>query len=111
MANWVVTGEKATYGALVPGTDFSWTEGTWGAFELAARVGQLQIDRDAFPIFADPATNARKVTGYTLGANWYWNRNVKLILNFDYNTFDGGSAAPVTAQSEKALFSRVQVQF
>jgi phosphate-selective porin OprO and OprP len=111
LANWVVTGEQASYGAVVPAKNFDWKAGNWGALELALRIGELRVDEAAFPVFADPQTQASKVSGYSLGANWYWNRHVKLSLNFDYNSFDGGAAGPVTAQSEKALFSRVQVQF
>ena len=48
-----------------------------------------------------------------VGANWYLNRNVKLMLDYDRSDFSGGSTAPgqVTAQDEQVIITRVQVSF
>ena len=48
-----------------------------------------------------------------MGANWYLNRNVKLMLDYDQSDFRGGSTAPgqITAQDEKVIISRIQVSF
>jgi phosphate-selective porin OprO/OprP len=110
-AHWVLTGEDATYRGVTPKTSFSWKDGTWGAWEIAARVGELSIDDDAFPIFANPATSASKVRGYTLGVNWYLNRNLKGALNFEHSDFTGGSTGTITREDESAVLSRLQVRF
>ena len=52
--SYVLTGENASYRSVSPAQSFDLTKGTWGAFEVAARYSELNVDKDAFPIFADP---------------------------------------------------------
>ncbi len=110
-ASWVLTGENAGYNGVTPRQNFSLSDGTWGAWELAARYSQLDIDNDTFPLFSNPATSATKVSSYTLGVNWFLNRNVKLILNYDHSNFSGGSSGAVTGRNENALLTRAQLSF
>jgi phosphate-selective porin OprO and OprP len=89
------------------------TDGGWGAFEVVARIQQMNLD-DA--IFADKfatSTSARQATAWAAGLNWYLNSNVKLNLNYEHTTFEGGSAAAnsPTAKPEHVILSRVQFQF
>lgn len=109
--HYVLTGEDAGYRGVTPATNFSWQEGTWGAFEVAARYGEFEIDPDAFPLFANAATAARSAKGTTLGVNWYLNRSVKASLNFEHTSFEGGPANVVTRENEKAIFTRVQLRY
>jgi len=84
----------------------------WGALELVARVGQLSLDRDAFPAYVAPGS-AREATEFGVGLNWYLNSNLRLYLNYEHTRFDGGSQAKgaVTAGDENAVLGRVQVSF
>jgi phosphate-selective porin OprO/OprP len=114
--HYVLTGEDASYRGVTPATAFNWAAGTWGAFEIAARYGILEIDEAAFEgtsatWFANPATSAREAKGTTLGVNWYLNRNVKASLNFEHTDFVGGASGPVTRENEKAIFTRVQLRY
>ncbi len=108
---WVLTGEDAGSRGVRPRQDFNWANRTWGAWEIAARYSELDIDDDVFPVFADPANSASKVGSYTLGVNWYLNRNVKLALNFEHSDFTGGPSGPVSRRDENAIFSRAQISF
>jgi phosphate-selective porin OprO and OprP len=110
-AHYVLTGEAAGYRGVTPKQSFSLADGTWGAFEVAARHGELAIDRDAFPIFANPAASARKVSSTTLGLNWYLNRAVKASLNYEYSDFTGGESGTVTRTDEHAILSRLQLRY
>jgi phosphate-selective porin OprO and OprP len=115
-AQWVLTGEDATYRGVTPRTAFSPQAGAWGAFEIAARYGELAIDDEAFTgapatWFANPATSASEARGTTLGLNWYLNRNVKASLNLEHTAFTGGATGPVTREDEKAIFTRVQLRY
>jgi phosphate-selective porin OprO and OprP len=76
------------------------------------RVGELAIDHDAFPLFA-ASGSARSAFSFSVGLNWYLNRNVKLNLDYEHTWFDGGSKASgaVTAQDENAFMTRVQFGF
>lgn len=110
--SYVLTGENSSYRGVTPAKTFSLSEGTWGAFELAARYGELDIDNDAFPVFASPAVSATKVQSAGVGVNWYLNRNVKVTLNYNWSGFDGPVTAPnIGARDEHAIFSRVQLSF
>jgi len=115
-ASYVLTGEDTGYKGVTPQTNFSWKDGTWGAFEVAARYGVLAIDDAAFvgtsaTWFANPATSAREAHGTTLGLNWYLNRNVKFTLNLEHTSFVGGEAGLLTREDEKAVFTRVQLRY
>ncbi len=111
-AQWVLTGEDAGYrGVVKPSRPFRPGEEGWGAFELIARYGALDIDDDAFPLFADRATSARQTRNWTLGLNWYLTSNLKLVFNYLDTTFRGGAGNAADREDEKAIFSRLQVAF
>ncbi|HWV98361.1 MAG TPA: porin [Candidatus Acidoferrum sp.] len=115
--SWVLTGEDATYGSVIPRRNFDPRQHAWGALQLVARFSRLDIDHSVFPFFADPATSARSAQEWSVGLNWYLNRNVKVMTSFSHTTFQGGggsgSSAPalVTREAENALFTRVQLAF
>lgn len=66
-------GSYSTFGRLKPKKNFG--EGK-GALELAIRYNTIQL-----PIFDGENTNAR-MSGITLGANWYLNPAAKVVLNY-----------------------------
>jgi len=114
---WVLTGEDATYGSIVPRRSFDPRTGGWGAWQFVARFSELNIDRNAFPLFSDPLTSARAAQEWSVGLNWYLNRNVKVGASFSHTHFEGGGGkggsapASVTRQNENVLFTRVQLAF
>jgi phosphate-selective porin OprO/OprP len=111
-ASWVLTGEEAGYrGVARPAHPFAIDGQGWGAWELVARVGELDVDDDAFPLFADPATAATRARTWGLGLNWYLNPNLKLVFNHAHTNFDGGAPAGADRSDEEIFFSRVQVAF
>lgn len=122
-AQWVLTGEPASFSGLVPKRPFDPRVGSWGAWQLVARVSQLKIDDDAFPVFSNPATSASEAFAWSVGLNWWLNKNIRVLTSFSYTTFDGGGTVnppvpatlvppgTVTAQDEKVFFTRVQLSF
>jgi phosphate-selective porin OprO/OprP len=82
-----------------------------------ARYGELHLDDAAFPNFADPTTSARSAAGWSVGMNWYLNRNLTVKTSFSHTDFQGGGAAgtaspaAVTRKDENALFTRLQLSF
>jgi phosphate-selective porin OprO and OprP len=116
-ASYFLTGDNNSFrstsrNAFRPAHSFSMNNGGWGAVEFVARVGQLSLDRAAFPAFVNSAS-AREATSWGVGLNWYLNSNVRFYFDFESTRFDGGSKAvnAVTARDEKALLGRVQFSF
>lgn len=110
-ASWVLTGEDATYTGVVPSKNFDARAGTWGAWELAARLQQLQVDPRTFSLgFASSATSASRATAYTVGLNWYLNKFVKFVADYEETWFEGGNGA-VSRPIERVIDVRWQIGF
>jgi phosphate-selective porin OprO/OprP len=111
-ASYVLTGEDASFGGVKPRKPFSFSEGHWGAFELAARYGELQIDDDVFPIFANPANQASGAREWGIGLNWYLNSVVRVSADFFQTDFESApGAANGVDQNENAFITRLQLNF
>ena len=107
-ASWIMTGESKTYssasGAFTspkPAKPFSLSQGGWGAWELAARYSNLNLNDhvyDASSVITNwTSTSTRTYTYYntvrggdqgivTLSVNWYPNNNVRFAV--DYQLID-----------------------
>jgi phosphate-selective porin OprO/OprP len=114
--SWLLTGEDASYGPVSPRHPFDPRNGDWGAWQLVARYAALNVDGKAFADgFASPTKNADGANAWSVGLNWYLNRNVRADLSFSHTVFHGftGAHTPgvVPAQAENVLFSRVQLAF
>lgn len=110
-ASYFLTGEENSFKAVNPLRPVGGTNGGWGAWELTARVSQLDVDDDAFPIFANPATAATEALSYGVGVNWHLNRNLKLTLNYGHTEFDAAPGNPFATQDEDVVLTRVQFSF
>jgi phosphate-selective porin OprO/OprP len=114
-ASYVLTGEDASYEGVKPAHPFSFGDGGWGAWELAARYGFLDVDSAAFD--GDPATRLATVgsvsgaNAWAVGLNWYLNTNFKFQLNFEQTYYNGGDGLVGDKPTENALLSRLQVSF
>ncbi len=115
--SWLLTGEDASFNGVIPRHNFNPANGGWGAWQLVARYSQLDIDPDAFPLYSNPRTSASSAKEWSVGLNWYLNRNVKVATSFSHTTFDGGGGrgasapASVTRKDENVLFTRIQLAF
>lgn len=109
-AAFALTGEAESFRGIVPARAADPARGEWGAVELVARAHALQLDEDAFPLYADPVRSMRGATAYGAGVNWYLNRSVRMLLAWERTTFDPfGDTAERPAES--SVIGRVQVVF
>lgn len=95
-AGWTLTGESRTYNAqdgefkrLKPRNPFDMGKGTWGAWEVAARYDQLDLEDE--DIMGGEQKRA------TLALNWYLNENVRLMADYA-RSFDLENS-PITTSS------------
>jgi len=108
----VLTGENASYKGVIPRNNFDLRNGGWGAFELAARWNQLDVDRDAFRLgLSDPAKYAQRAQAWAVGLNWYLNPNIKIAIDFERTEFHGGAKNGGDREPENALLTRFQIAF
>ncbi|HTJ79659.1 MAG TPA: porin [Rariglobus sp.] len=120
-AGYVLTGEDAGYKGVTPSTNFSFSDGTWGAFEVVARLEHADIDDGAFAgpsatRIASINSSATAATAYGLGLNWYLSKTVRASFDYFHTKFDLASgAAPastaVVAHDENAFVTRLQLSF
>lgn len=109
--SYVLTGEEAGFKGIgkpaapyVPGGE------GWGALEIAARYGELDVDDDVFPVYASPTASVTEARTTGGAINWYLTANVKLGLNYDATEFQGGAAGG-DRRREQAVFTRLQLSF
>lgn len=115
--SWMLTGEGASYQGVIPDHPFHPALGQWGAVQLVARFAHMDLDRAAFPLFSDARASARAAHAWSVGLNWWLNRNVRLSTSLSHTSFSGGGGpgtsvpAIVTRQPENVLFTRAQLVF
>ena len=109
---YVLTGEDAAYGGVKPRNNFDLSKGGFGAFELAARYGQLKLDSKIFDDgFAPLSSNVSKENAWAAGLNWYLNPNVKLVFDFEQTKFHRGATNPEDRKTENVITSRIQLNY
>jgi phosphate-selective porin OprO/OprP len=81
--SYIITGEHREYDkksgvfkSVTPKNIFSIKDGTWGAWEVAARCSYLCLDSKNVGISGGTALDT------TIGLNWYLNPNMRLMFNF-----------------------------
>ena len=90
-ASYVLTGEKKSFGTLLPKKNFDPRYHTWGAFELAIRVGDFEADRALFNDgFASITASPRRAHEWLGGVNWYLNRYMMIKFDAGNTNFAGG---------------------
>jgi phosphate-selective porin OprO/OprP len=127
-ASYLITGEDASFKGVKPKNVFNQDGAGWGALELVARYQENNIDSNAFTTattvkYADPRSNASSAKSWALGANWYINQNVKIVLDYENTSFDGGGqvnaaggaiggfANVADRPDERTLFTRLQLSY
>ena len=113
---YVLTGEthaynpsSASYGGVKPANPFSLTGGGWGAWEIAGRVSQMNLN-DQLATAAGIAGGRQTV--YTVALNWYVNNNVRFMLDYLHGDIakQASSVSTVDAGSKfDAVAMRTQV--
>jgi len=115
-AGWVLTGEDATYNGVTPRHPFDPRKGQWGAWQVVGRYEELKVDDKTFAAalpFAVSTASASAAHAWSVGLNWYLNKNIRLNTSFAHTAFSGytGAIPAVPAQAENVLFTRIQLAF
>lgn len=108
--SYVVTGEDASYNGVIPRNNLDIKNKTWGALELVSRLNQLALDSDSFRA-ASTTASAESATAWAIGANWYLNKYLKLMTDFEQTLFNKGNAGGGDRKDENAFLTRFQLAF
>lgn len=102
---WMVQGEFAltddepAFNRITPkhpfdGTWESFSRGDWGAWSIAGRYSEQQLDPASFGAnFADATIFARTAKGYSLALIWYASREIRFQSIWEHTDFKGASSA------------------
>ena len=103
MATYLLTGEEKPLNAITPKASFLGRGGGWGAWELAFRYENLQMD---------DAQNGNRGRAFTFGVNWWLTKFVRYQSNFIFERIKDPLRAPTTGDSDAfSYLSRIQVIF
>jgi phosphate-selective porin OprO/OprP len=144
--SWILTGESKSYSPATaaftppkPAQPFSLTDGGWGAWELAARYSDVNLNshaNDTSNVITNwTSTASRTYTYYntvrggdqrivTIGLNWYPNNNVRFAFDYqwiDVNRLQAPAAVTTTGtptlptvsggQDLQTIAARMQIAF
>jgi phosphate-selective porin OprO/OprP len=115
VGQWVVTGDDASYKGVAPTRPFDPAKGEWGAVDVAARIGELQLPgADVYPGgYADPTKSAHQAWSAGGGVDWFPNKNFRVVLDFERTWYDRGSKTGDAGdkEAESSLVGRFQTIF
>ncbi len=74
---------SAEFDGITPRNNFSLKDGTWGAWELAARYSHLDLN------YKDRNINGGILNDITIGINWYLNPNMRIMFNYVHSNLNG----------------------
>jgi len=108
----MLTDDDAAFGQVRPQHPFSLDRSGWGAWELAARFSEIDLDPSTFSTgFAAPELNARRARSSTGALSWYLNEHFRVTVHFVHTDFAGATPAYIAASKEDALMFRMQLQY
>lgn len=112
--SYVLTGEDNTFQSVKPIRPFDPLAGSWGAFQVAARWSEFNVDNTAFNIL-DPSKSAKHATAWAVGVNWFINQNARIMADYEQTYFDGGAGTIARGvgnrPSENVFATRFQLAF
>jgi phosphate-selective porin OprO/OprP len=114
-ASYVLTGEETSYRGVKPANNFDPKNGGWGAWEIAGRFQRLDLDPDVYSLLlASAHTAIQRATAWSAGVNWYLNRHLKFVIDYEQTEFDQGAGTSTNVldrPTERIVFTRLQVAY
>jgi phosphate-selective porin OprO/OprP len=130
-ASWILTGETKAYSpsainnevggfnAPVPSRPFSLSGDSWGAWEIAVRWSDTDLNWNPSQTAITNTTGTSRLAGITggdeqivtLGLNWYLNRNVRVMINDNIVHVKKGTAALPDRDGQDLNIFGIRLQF
>lgn len=94
---------QGIFSTLKPRSDFKFSNGQWGAWELALRHSYVDLN--------DGDVEGGKESNFTAGLNWYLNPNVRLMLNYIHARIDDRASPEINNGIANIVQGRFQIFF
>ena len=114
---WILTGETRKYNTQTAAFDappvahpFSWGRGGWGAWELAVRYSDTDLNFDPGApgtLQAGSSIRGGEEKNFTAGVNWYWNSVARVMLDYQHVRIERLSPANTTAAASTIWFTPI----
>lgn len=99
---------RATPKRPFDGTWDSFKRGYWGAWTIAARYSEQELNPAILALnFGDATQYARTGKGFSLAINWYASREIRLQNTWEHTDFKGGTSAYAAAGTADQLIVRM----
>jgi phosphate-selective porin OprO/OprP len=118
--SWLITGESRKYNTQSAAFDgppiahpFGWGSGGWGAWELAARYSETDLNYQEGAAGALPGASSIRggdEKNVTVGVNWYWNSFARLMFDYQHVKIDRLSPATSATAASTIWFTPVGAQ-
>ncbi len=108
---YVLTGENNSFRGIKPRQPFDASKKQWGALEVGARFSRLDVDDDAFPLYASVSASARQAQAWAAVVSWYPSQNVRVSTSHENTSFKGGATGGQDRRDEKVILARVQLTY
>ena len=106
--------DRGAYTTPAPDQPFSFSKGTWGAWEIAGRYSDLDLNYD--PGVVGAATPLAGIRGgeqriWTAGLNWYPNADLRFVLDYQHTDVSRLSATGIGTLDAKLDAVSMRAQF
>lgn len=118
--SWFLTGESRAYNNTTAAFDaptvanpFNWNKGTWGAWELAARYSEADLNYHAGAagtLQRGDSIRGGEEKNITVGVNWYWNALARLMFDYQHIKIDRLSPATSASAASTIWFTPIGAQ-
>jgi phosphate-selective porin OprO/OprP len=118
--SWFITGERRAYNPQSAAFDgpvvanpFDWKKGGWGAWELAVRYSDADLNYHAGAagtLQTGDAIRGGEEKNVTVGVNWYWNALARLMFDYQHIKIDRLSPATSASAASTIWFTPIGAQ-
>ena len=96
------TGESVSLYDMAPNRELNFNDkGAYGALQLVLRLTGMHLDSSVFDdylvsdnivnyVYSDPRLSVSHANTWSVGLNWYWNKNIRFSVEYEQTAFSGG---------------------
>lgn len=103
--------DRNTFFGVYPARPFDLSKGHWGGATVSVRYQELYIDRQSFPLFADPDRSVRGARAVATSLQWHINKLMELQFDVEYMVPRGGAPGGGHMAPELSAMTRMELRY